>query len=73
MHSTTFTNAAVRPATPARVSFWDRVMAALAASASRRALRSMSDRELADSGIDRGQALHEASRRPWDLAPPDWR
>ena len=36
---------------------------------SRATLASMDDRLLADVGLSRGDALHEASRKPWDLTP----
>lgn len=41
---------------------------------SRRQLAAMDDRMLSDIGISRADALREAGRRPWDLAPPrpDW-
>jgi uncharacterized protein YjiS (DUF1127 family) len=37
---------------------------------SRRQLAQMDDRLLADIGISRAEALREAARPPWDLAPP---
>ena len=42
---------------------------ALVVLRSRAALAEMDDRLLADIGLSRGEALHEASRRSWDLAP----
>lgn len=36
----------------------------------RRILAEMDGRLLADIGLSRGEALREARRRPWDLAPP---
>ena len=35
----------------------------------RATLASMDDRLLADVGLSRGDALQEASRKPWDIAP----
>ncbi len=42
----------------------------LQAIESRRQLASMDRRMLADIGISRAEALEEARRAPWDLAPP---
>ena len=39
------------------------------ARATRRLLTEMDDRLLADIGVGRGDALHEARRPMWDLAP----
>ncbi|MBR0674625.1 DUF1127 domain-containing protein [Roseomonas alkaliterrae] len=36
---------------------------------SRRQLAELDDRLLSDIGISRAEALEEASRAPWDLAP----
>lgn len=35
----------------------------------RATLAAMDDRLLADVGLSRGDALHEANRKPWDVAP----
>lgn len=43
--------------------------AALRAAASRRELAQMDERMLRDIGIGRSEALAEAERAPWDLAP----
>lgn len=37
---------------------------------SRRHLAEMDRRMLADIGVSRSEALHEAGRAPWDLIPP---
>ena len=37
---------------------------------SRRHLTEMDRRMLADIGLSRSEALEEAARAPWDLAPP---
>lgn len=42
----------------------------LQAVESRRHLAEMDARMLADIGISRAEAMTEASRAPWDLAPP---
>jgi uncharacterized protein YjiS (DUF1127 family) len=42
---------------------------ALQAIESRRQLAAMDPRMLADIGISRAEALEEARRAPWDLAP----
>jgi uncharacterized protein YjiS (DUF1127 family) len=42
---------------------------ALVAAASRRELAQLDDRMLADIGLGRTEALAEADRAPWDLAP----
>jgi len=42
----------------------------LQAIESRRHLAEMDPRMLADIGISRADALREATRAPWDLAPP---
>lgn len=42
----------------------------IAAMETRRRLAAMDDRMLSDIGISRAEALREAERRPWDLAPP---
>ena len=42
--------------------------AMMRARASRRLLSDMDDRLLADIGVGRGDALHEARRPMWDLA-----
>jgi len=44
---------------------------ALQAIESRRKLAEMDRRMLSDIGVTRSQALEEAARAPWDLAP--WR
>ncbi|MBW8269429.1 DUF1127 domain-containing protein [Caldovatus sp. SYSU G05006] len=41
----------------------------LRAIESRRQLAAMDDRMLSDIGLSRADALHEADRRSWDLAP----
>lgn len=41
----------------------------LRAVITRRQLREMDDRMLADIGISRAEALREADRAPWDLSP----
>lgn len=41
----------------------------LKARATRRMLRELDDRQLADIGVGRGDALHEALRPMWDLTP----
>jgi uncharacterized protein YjiS (DUF1127 family) len=48
----------------------DRLRLVLHAIASRRHLAEMDQRMLADIGISRAEALEEAARAPWDLAPP---
>jgi uncharacterized protein YjiS (DUF1127 family) len=35
----------------------------------RRAIARMDARMLADIGLSQGEAMHEASRRPWDTVP----
>ena len=52
------------------VQAWTWTAAAFEARRTRRLLREMDDRQLADIGISRGQAHTEAARAPWDLAPP---
>ncbi len=42
----------------------------LRAIETRRQLAEMDPRMLADIGLSRSEALEEASRAPWDLAPP---
>ena len=49
---------------------WTWTAATFEARRTRRLLREMDDRQLADIGISRGQAHTEAARAPWDLAPP---
>lgn len=41
----------------------------LKARATRRLLRDLDDRQLADIGVGRGDALHESLRPMWDLTP----
>jgi uncharacterized protein YjiS (DUF1127 family) len=45
------------------------VRLAVRAQVTRRALRELTDRELADIGVSRATAMAEADRMPWDLAP----
>lgn len=47
---------------------WVMLTAMVHARRTRRLLAEMDDRMLADIGLDRGQALAEASRPAWDLA-----
>lgn len=47
----------------------DLFLVALRVAEGRRALAAMDDRMLADIGLSRAEALAEASRAPWDLAP----
>lgn len=54
------------PHAPART-VWVLLKAMLQAHRTRRLLAEMDDHQLADIGIDRGQAYMEASRAPWDL------
>ncbi len=46
---------------------WALLKAMLQAHRTRRLLAEMDDHQLADIGIDRGQAYMEATRAPWDL------
>ncbi len=46
---------------------WKLLKAMLQAHRTRRLLAEMNDHQLADIGIDRGQAYMEATRAPWDL------
>ena len=48
---------------------WTGFLAMLRAHRTRRMLRDMDDRLLADIGIGRGDALIEADRPMWDLSP----
>jgi len=48
---------------------WIALYAMMRARSTRHALGEMDDRLLADIGIGRGDALVEASRPMWDLAP----
>jgi uncharacterized protein YjiS (DUF1127 family) len=54
------------PRAPART-VWALLKAMLQAHRTRRLLAEMDDHQLADIGIDRGQAYMEAARAPWDL------
>ena len=54
------------PRAPART-VWALLKAMLQAHRTRRLLAEMDDHQLADIGIDRGQAYMEATRAPWDL------
>ncbi|WP_198370767.1 DUF1127 domain-containing protein [Roseomonas rosulenta] len=47
-----------------------RLRRSLQAIESRRYLAEMDRRMLADIGLSRSEALEEARRAPWDLAPP---
>ncbi len=49
--------------------FWPRFADMFRAAATRRQLREMDDRMLADIGISRAEALAEADRAPWDVEP----
>ena len=60
-------------AVPGRAGNWMRAWAAMVRNArTRRELKSMDDRMLADIGIDRAQARVEADRMPWEfgVVPP---
>ena len=60
-------------AVPGRAGNWTRAWAAMVRNArTRRELKSMDDRMLADIGIDRAQARVEADRMPWEfgVVPP---
>ena len=61
----TIRNAAVRGTT-----WLDWLRRVLHAVESRRHLAEMDDRMLSDIGISRTDAMREATRAPWDLAPP---
>jgi uncharacterized protein YjiS (DUF1127 family) len=52
-----------------RDAFLDWLQRALQAIETRRHLAEMDARMLADIGISRAEALDEAARTPWDLAP----
>lgn len=52
-----------------RPSLFGLVRTALHAAASRRQLAQLDDRMLADIGLGRAEAIAEADRAPWDLAP----
>ncbi len=52
-----------------RPTWSDAVRWAMLVVQTRATLASMDDRLLADVGLSRGDALQEASRKPWDLAP----
>ncbi len=56
----------IAPRAPVRT-VWALLKAMLHAHHTRRLLAEMDDRQLADIGIDRGQAYMEATRAPWDL------
>lgn len=56
----------IAPRSPIRT-VWALLKAMLHAHHTRRLLAEMDDRQLADIGIDRGQAYMEATRAPWDL------
>lgn len=62
------------PAAAALVALWRRALAgfqaAHRAAESRQALLEMDHRMLADIGITHADAVQEARRAPWDLAPP---
>ncbi len=49
---------------------WAVLVAMIRARGTRRMLGEMDDRMLADIGIGRGEAHHEAARPMWDLTPP---
>jgi len=66
LHAPTLAHTATRP----RKTWFHFLRRALQAIESRRMLAGMDDRMLADIGISRAEALREASRAPWDLAPP---
>ena len=53
-----------------RAGWLARLRRSLQAIESRRHLTEMDRRMLADIGISRSEALEEARRAPWDLAPP---
>ena len=55
-----------------RPSALSRLLAASRLARSRRSLRLLDDRLLADIGLTRAQALSEAGRAPWD-APTHWK
>ncbi len=48
---------------------WAVLVTMIRARRTRRMLGEMDDRMLADIGIGRGEAHHEAARRMWDLVP----
>ena len=48
---------------------WPRLGEMFRAMVTRRQLREMDDRMLADIGITRAEALAEADRAPWDVEP----
>lgn len=52
--------------------FVTRLFAAQALRKQRRALAQLEDSQLADIGLTRAQAMHEASRSAWDV-PSTWR
>ena len=56
----------IAPRSPVRT-VWALLKAMLHTHHTRRLLAEMDDRQLADIGIDRGQAYMEATRAPWDL------
>lgn len=59
------------PASAQRGTGWiDWLRRILHAVESRHHLAEMDRRMLADIGISRSEALEEAARAPWDLAPP---
>jgi uncharacterized protein YjiS (DUF1127 family) len=47
----------------------DRLRRVLQAAESRRQLAALDSRMLSDIGISRAEAIEEARRAPWDLAP----
>jgi uncharacterized protein YjiS (DUF1127 family) len=60
---------AIRAPAPPKAGWLAWLRRVLRAVESRRHLAGMDDRMLADIGISRAEALREASRAPWDLAP----
>jgi uncharacterized protein YjiS (DUF1127 family) len=48
---------------------WDRLGLMLRMLATRRQLARLDERALKDIGLNRAQALEEASRMPWDVGP----
>jgi uncharacterized protein YjiS (DUF1127 family) len=52
-----------------RGAWLDRLRRCVQAIRSRRQLAELDDRLLSDIGISRADALEEASRAPWDVAP----
>lgn len=59
----------IRTGASQRISWFAWLRRVLDAAESRRQLAEMDARMLSDIGISRAEALDEAARAPWDLAP----